>query len=65
MAPKWSNLNLPAALHFVTGNCVNRIPVFTETACCNAFLEQLKSLMQLASKANCLCVDARSLSLYC
>lgn len=45
MARKWSNLNLPGALHFVTGNCVNRIPVFTEPACCNAFLEQLKSLM--------------------
>ncbi len=24
MARKWSNLTLPGALHFVTGNCVNR-----------------------------------------
>ena len=46
MARKWSNLNLPGALHFVTGNCLERTPVFTETACCNAFLEELKSLNQ-------------------
>src|SRR5437588_13064934 len=46
MARKWSNLNLPGALHFVTGNCWERTPVFTETACCNAFLEELKSLNQ-------------------
>jgi REP element-mobilizing transposase RayT len=46
MARKWSNLNLPGALHFVTGNCINRIPVFTEPECCKAFLEQLKSLMR-------------------
>ena len=44
MARKWSNLNLPGALHFVTGNCLERTPVFTEPACCNAFLEELKSL---------------------
>ena len=44
MARKWSNLNLPGALHFVTGNCVNRLPVFTEAVCCNAFLDQLKAL---------------------
>jgi hypothetical protein len=31
MARKWSNLNLRGALHFVTGNCINRIPVFTES----------------------------------
>ena len=45
MARKWSNLNLPGALHFVTGNCVNRLPVFTESACCTAFLEELRKLM--------------------
>jgi len=44
MARKWSNLNLPGALHFVTGNCINRLPVFTEPDCCKAFLEQLKKL---------------------
>ena len=46
MARKWSNLNLPGALHFVTGNFLNRIPVFTEAECCNAFLEQLKCVNQ-------------------
>ena len=46
MARKWSNLNLPGALHYVTGNCINRLPVFTEVACCQAFLAQLKKLSQ-------------------
>ena len=44
MARKWSNLNLPGALHFVTGNCINRLPVFTEDVCCKAFLDELKAL---------------------
>ena len=44
MARKWSNLNLPGALHYVTGNCINRLPVFTEQDCCIAFLNQLKEL---------------------
>ncbi|HSE26316.1 MAG TPA: transposase [Pyrinomonadaceae bacterium] len=44
MARKWSNLNIPGALHYVTGNCINRSPVFTEAACCQVFLEQLKKL---------------------
>jgi hypothetical protein len=46
MARKWSNLNLPGALHYVTGNCINRFPVFTEPACCKAFLAELKTLNQ-------------------
>jgi hypothetical protein len=46
MARKWSNLNLPGALHFVTGNLLDRAPIFAEPACCNAFLEQLRSLDQ-------------------
>ncbi len=46
MARKWSNLNLPGALHFVTGNLLDRAPIFTEPACCNAFLEELRSLDQ-------------------
>jgi REP element-mobilizing transposase RayT len=41
MARKWSNLNLPGALHYVTGNFLNRVSVFSEAECCNAFLEQL------------------------
>jgi REP element-mobilizing transposase RayT len=44
MARKWSNLNLPGALHFVTGNVLNRANVFTEPACCEAFLAELDSL---------------------
>ena len=44
MARKWSNLNLPGALHFVTGNFINRIPAFTSPACCSAFLEVLAEL---------------------
>ncbi|HLA09469.1 MAG TPA: transposase, partial [Pyrinomonadaceae bacterium] len=46
MARKWSNLNLPGALHFCTGKFLNRLPVFTESACCTAFLDELKSLNQ-------------------
>jgi REP element-mobilizing transposase RayT len=46
MARKWSNLNLPGALHYVSGNCINRLPVFTEPGCCKVFLEQLKTLNQ-------------------
>src|SRR5260370_31783156 len=46
MARKWSNLNLPGALHFVTGNCIKRFPVFIEPECCRAFLDQLKALTQ-------------------
>jgi len=30
---QWSNLSLPGALHFVTGNFLNRWHVFTEDAC--------------------------------
>ena len=44
MARKWSNLNLPGALHFVTGNLLNRLPAFNEPDCCRAFIEQLKLL---------------------
>jgi len=44
MARKWSNLNLPGALHYVTGNFLDRIPVFTDPACCKAFLDELENL---------------------
>ena len=44
MARKWSNLNLPGALHYVTGNFLDRIPVFTDPACCKAFLNELEAL---------------------
>jgi REP element-mobilizing transposase RayT len=46
MARKWSNLNLPGALHFVTGNLLNRRPVFTEDECCQVFLDELRELNQ-------------------
>jgi REP-associated tyrosine transposase len=46
MARKWSNLNLAGALHYVTGNCINRLPVFAESACCRAFLKELKTINQ-------------------
>ena len=46
MARKWSNLNLPGALHFVPGNLLQRPQVFTEPACCSAFLEELHCLNQ-------------------
>ena len=46
MARKWSNLNLPGALHLVTGNFLNRLAVFSEPECCMAFLEQLKWLSE-------------------
>jgi REP element-mobilizing transposase RayT len=45
MARKWSNLNLPGALHFVTGNFLDRIPVFTQDPCCQAFIDNLATLL--------------------
>jgi REP element-mobilizing transposase RayT len=47
MTRKWSNVNLPGVLHFVTGNFLNRVPVFLEAECCYAFLEQLKLVNQV------------------
>jgi REP element-mobilizing transposase RayT len=46
MGRKWSNVNLPGALHFVTGAFLNRLQVFTEPACCKIFLEELGDLNQ-------------------
>jgi len=46
MARKWSNLNLPGALHFVTGNVLNRIPTFRRDRCCIEFLNVLRDLLQ-------------------
>ena len=42
MARKWTNLNIPGALHYVTGNVLNRQPVFTDPNCCRFFLEELQ-----------------------
>src|SRR6266436_4665328 len=41
MPRKWSNLNLPGALHFVTGATIDRVPVFVEDTHCAAFFEVL------------------------
>ena len=45
MARKWTNLNLPGALHFLTGNLVHRTPAFAQEASCVAFLEVCASLI--------------------
>jgi REP element-mobilizing transposase RayT len=44
MARKWSNLNLPGALHFVSGNFLNRVPVFNQESCCQSFIDTLGKL---------------------
>src|SRR5687768_2158774 len=44
MAKKWSNRNLPGALHYVTGNVDQRREIFRQEANCIAFLEELQSL---------------------
>jgi REP element-mobilizing transposase RayT len=46
MARKWSNLNLRGALHYVTGNVVNRINIFNQDHCAVAFLKTLKELLE-------------------
>jgi REP-associated tyrosine transposase len=46
MARKWSNVNLPGALHFVTGNFLKRMQVFIDPSCCYALLEELQTLNQ-------------------
>jgi hypothetical protein len=59
MARKWSNLNLPGALHFVTGNCVNRLPVFTEPEVLHSVpLTIAKAEQGVASKTDRLHPDA-------
>ena len=44
MARKWSNRNLPGALHYLTGNIARRLPVFEQAACCGAFIDILSRL---------------------
>src|SRR5438128_9175708 len=46
MARKWSNQNLPEALHFVTGNILNRKPVFKKDFYCEAFTEPCANLLK-------------------
>ena len=44
MARKWSNLNIPGALHYVTGIVLNRQEVFRDPVCCRNFLDELQKL---------------------
>jgi putative transposase len=46
VARKWSNRNLPGALHFLTGNTARRLPVFEQAACCYAFIDVLSNLRE-------------------
>jgi putative transposase len=46
MTKKWSNVNLPGALHFVTGNLIDRVPAFRDAKTCEAFLKVLAELGQ-------------------
>ena len=39
MARKWTNLKIPGALHFITGNIYNRIPIFRRESCCLEFFK--------------------------
>jgi len=45
VARKWSNQNLPGALHFVTGNVLNRISIFKQESCCQSFIDSLATLL--------------------
>ena len=46
MARKWSNRNLPGALHYLTGNINNRLPVFEQAACCQKFIDACSRLKE-------------------
>jgi putative transposase len=46
MARKWTNLNLPGALHYVTGNVRHRIPTFKEERCCLEFFRILREQLE-------------------
>jgi putative transposase len=45
MTKKWSNTNLPGALHFVTGSVLHRIPIFRNDECCLAFFDVCSNLL--------------------
>ncbi len=46
MAKKWSNQNLPGALHYITGNVRHRVPIFKQEQCCQAFIEVCGELLR-------------------
>lgn len=46
VARKWSNRNLPGALHFLTGNIAHRLPAFEQATCCEAFIDVCSTLKE-------------------
>ena len=46
MSKKWTNENLPGALHYVTGNVDKRRKIFLKERNCITFLEELRSLIR-------------------
>jgi len=46
MARKWTNINLPGALHCCTGNVIHRIKIFRQKRCCLEFFRILKEQLQ-------------------
>jgi REP element-mobilizing transposase RayT len=44
MAKKWTNENFPGVLHFVTGNVIDKRPIFKREGNCVEFLEELQAL---------------------
>ncbi|HKV39682.1 MAG TPA: transposase [Blastocatellia bacterium] len=44
MPPKWSNRNLPGALHFVTSAVAHRRPIFTRDKSCQTLIDVLSEL---------------------
>ena len=46
MGRKWSNQNLPGALHFVTGNLLDRNPIFKRDDCCQTFIKVCSDLLK-------------------
>jgi REP element-mobilizing transposase RayT len=46
MARKWTNKNIPGALHFVTANCLNRLNAFQNERYCRLFLQAVQELKE-------------------
>jgi len=45
MTKTWSNINLPGALHYVTGNVIHRVPIFKQDLTCLTFFEACSALL--------------------
>lgn len=45
MTKKWSNIDLPGALHYVTGNVIHRVPFFKQELSCLTFFEVCSVLL--------------------